>query len=199
MEFARIAPLRLLASEKGRPVYYRCEYESPLGTIALGSNGTALTGLWFVGQKYFAQGLPDDAKRVRTDELPVFSQTKRWLDTYFSGEEPDFTPPLEVEGTPFRREVCQALLEIPYGQTATYGDIAQKLSEKRDGTRTSARAVGGAVGHNPISLIIPCHRVVGASGSLTGYAGGIDRKLKLLTMEGANLNGCFIPKHSTAM
>ena len=153
---------------------YTCHYDSPLGGITLSSDGEALTGLWFDGQKYFAAGL--DAEHSEK-ALPIFDETARWLDLYFAGKAPDFTPKLSPRGTRFQHAVWDELLTIPYGQTVTYGEIAQKL-----GCR-SAQAVGGAVGHNPISLLIPCHRVVGAGGSLTGYAGGVDKKRSLLELE----------------
>lgn len=154
---------------------YIAHYSSPLGGMTLASDGTALTGLWFNGQKYFA----DTLKEVQTlnPNLPVFDLTRQWLDIYFSGKEPTFTPPLQLQGSPFRKQVWQLLLEIPYGRTMTYGELARKLQCK------SAQAVGGAVGHNPISIIIPCHRVIGADGSLTGYAGGVERKASLLKLE----------------
>ena len=153
---------------------YTFHYTSPLGGITLASDGEALTGLWFDGQKYFADTLNAEyAEKAR----PVFDKTEKWLDLEFSGIVPDFTPKLNPRGTSFRRRVWDVLLTIPYGQTMTYGEIAQKL-----GCRSS-RAIGGAVGHNPISLIIPCHRVVGADGSLTGYAGGVDKKRRLLETE----------------
>lgn len=157
---------------------YTFHYDSPLGGITLRGDGEALTGLWFDGQKYFADTLdPVHQEKV----LPVFEETVRWLDVYFSGKEPGFTPKLNPEGTAFRRAVWDVLLTIPYGQTITYGEIGQRLGLSRG----SAQAVGGAVGHNPISLIIPCHRVLGADGSLTGYAGGIDKKQSLLALEQA--------------
>ena len=153
---------------------YTCHYDSALGGITLASDGEALTGLWFDGQKYFADTL--DAEHEE-QPLPVFDEAVRWLDLYFGGEVPDFTPELSPRGSAFRRRVWDALLAIPYGHTTTYGEIAKKLGCK------SAQAVGGAVGHNPISLIIPCHRVLGADGSLTGYAGGTDKKRRLLEIE----------------
>ena len=161
---------------------YLASYLSPLGAMTMASDGIALTGLWFDGQKYFGSGL---SKEKAMKNLPVFAQTARWLDIYFSGEAPDFTPLLAAEGTPFRQAVWELLRTIPYGQTVTYGEIAQKIARQRGLSKMSAQAVGGAVGHNPISLIIPCHRVVGADGSLTGYAGGISRKAKLLELEKA--------------
>ncbi len=152
---------------------YTLSLPSPLGDLTLASRGEALCGLWFNGQKYFAAGLP--AEREERD-LPVFRETRRWLEAYFSGSAPDFLPPLAPEGTPFRRRVWEALLTIPYGETVTYGELAQRLG-------TAPRAVGSAVGRNPVSILIPCHRVVG-SGGLTGYAGGLERKRALLEIEG---------------
>ena len=171
-------------------------YDSPLGGILLAADVVGLTGLWFDGQKYFARGLsPEREER----ELPVLLEAKRWLDIYFTGKEPDFLPPLHSIGSAFRRSVWEILLQIPYGRTTTYGEIARLLSEKRGLTRMSAQAVGGAVGHNPVSIIVPCHRVVGADGSLTGYAGGIERKIVLLCLEGADTARFRIPKKGTAL
>lgn len=161
---------------------YIHHYNSSLGGITAASDGEALTGLWFDGQKYFAASL--DAEHEERP-LPVFEETDRWLDVYFSGREPDFTPPLLLKATSFQKAVWDILLAIPYGQTMTYGEIAGKVAASRGLARMSAQAVGGAVGHNPISIIVPCHRVVGAGGSLTGYAGGIDKKMKLLSLERA--------------
>lgn len=153
---------------------YTYNYSSPEGEILIAANDNGLTGLWFYGAKYFAADLED----ARTEELtPVLRQTLRWLDTYFSGSEPEFMPPLELHGSDFRRRVWAELAKIPYGETVTYGEIAKKLGVK------SAQAVGGAVGHNPVSIIVPCHRVLGADGSLTGYAGGTDKKARLLELE----------------
>ena len=157
------------------------KYSSPTGSITMASNGTALIGLWFDGQKYFAQTLSESYEEKL---LSVFEDTIKWLDIYFSGEIPDFTPELSVQSTPFRKAVWDILLTIPYGQTMTYGEIAEILAQQTGKKKMSAKAVGGAVGHNPISIIIPCHRVVGADGRLTGYAGGIDRKRFLLELEG---------------
>ena len=159
---------------------YTDHYISPLGGITMASDGEKLTGLWFDGQKYFADTLAEEHEERK---LPVLDQTGRWLDIYFSGKEPDFTPPLSLKANGFRREVWETLLTIPYGQTLTYGQIAERIAAQRGIEKMSAQAVGGAVGHNPISLIIPCHRVVGADGSMTGYAGGTDKKKKLLEME----------------
>lgn len=171
-------------------------YDSPLGGILLAADEIGLTGLWFDGQKYFASDLP--AERVEQD-TPALSEAKRWLDIYFTGREPDFTPPLHPIGSAFRRDVWEMLLQIPYGQTITYGGIARQLAAKRGLPRLSAQAVGGAVGHNEISIIIPCHRVVGTNGSLTGYAGGIDKKVKLLELERTDMTGLFVPKKGTAL
>ena len=157
---------------------YTAHYWSPIGDITMASDGKALVGLWFDGQKYFADTLA--IEHEERPDLPLFAETRRWLDIFFSGKAPDFTPPLAMRGSDFRKRVWQTLLEIPFGQTMTYGDIALLL-----GCR-SAQAIGGAVGHNSISLIIPCHRVVGTGGSLTGYAGGIDKKAWLLEMEKHN-------------
>ena len=146
---------------------YIHHYHSPLGGITVASDGEVLTGLWFDGQKYFAVTL---AKEHEEKILPVFEETDRWLDIYFQGKEPDFLPPVSfASGSEFRQEVWKILLSIPYGKTMTYGEIAACIAKKRGLTRMSAQAVGGAVGHNPISIIVPCHRVVGTDGSLTGY------------------------------
>lgn len=155
-------------------------YISPLGGITLASDGEVLTGLWFDGQKYFSHKLISESIEA---ELPIFTETVKWLDIYFSGKEPGFTPPISLHTTPFRKAVYDILLTIPYGQTMTYGEIASILAEQQGVERMSAQAVGSAVGHNPISIIIPCHRVVGADGSLTGYAGGLDKKTALLKLE----------------
>ena len=170
-------------------------YDSPLGGILLAADAVGLTGLWFDGQKYFARGLSSEQEER---ELPVLLEAKRWLDIYFTGKEPEFLPPLHPNGSAFRRSVWEILLQIPYGRTTTYGEIARLLSEKRGLTRMSAQAVGGAVGHNEISIIIPCHRVVGTNGSLTGYAGGVDKKMKLLELEHADMRGFFVPKKGAA-
>ena len=175
---------------------YIQHYDSPLGGILLAADEIGLTGLWFDREKYFADNLPAEHTERET---PVLAESKRWLDTYFAGSEPDFLPPLHPIGLAFRREVWEILLRIPYGQTTTYGAIARELAQKRGLARMSAQAVGGAVGHNEISIIIPCHRVVGAGGSLTGYAGGIDKKVRLLELERADMRGFFVPKKGTAL
>ena len=172
------------------------DYRSPLGEILLASDEDGLTGLWFRGGKYCALGLdPEHEER----ETPVLTQTKRWLDIYFSGREPDFMPPLHMTGSPFRRSVWEILRQIPYGQTMTYGEIAKRLAESQGLSRMSAQAVGGAVGHNPISILVPCHRVVGGNGSLTGYAGGLEKKVRLLTGEGVDLTRFFVPEKGSAL
>ena len=163
-------------------MHYINHYRSPLGTILLAADDTGLTGLWFEGQKYFAQGLD---KETEEKEFSVFQTARRWLDVYFSGQAPDFQVPLHFQGTAFQKEVWEILLSIPYGETTTYGAIAKQLAAKRGLPHLSAQAVGSAVGHNKISIIVPCHRVIGADGSLTGYAGGIWRKEKLLALEQA--------------
>ena len=158
----------------------------------MASDGTALTGLWFDGQKYFAEGL---AETAAAKTLPVFDKAVRWLDIYFGGRRPDFTPPLNLEkGTAFRKEVWQQLLQIPYGQITTYGELAAQLAAHNGLKRMSAQAVGGAVGHNPISIIVPCHRVVGTGGSLTGA-----KKLALLKLEGIDTANFTIPAKGTAL
>ena len=168
---------------------YTYHYESPLGAITLASDGDALTGLWFDGQKYYAETLHTDHQEKA---LPVFEDAVRWLDIYFSGKAPGFTPMLSMRTTPFRKAVWEILMTIPYGQTMTYGQIARQVAEQLGLQQMSAQAAGGAVGHNAISLIIPCHRVVGADGSLTGYAGGIDKKVRLLQMEKVDMTGLYI-------
>ena len=158
-------------------MYYKTSYTSPLSMITLAADDENLVGLWFDGQKYYGSGI----QLTVNDNLPIFAAAKSWLDRYFNGGKPIISElPLNPVGvSEFRKAVWDILCEIPYGEVVTYGDIAKKM-----GKRMSAQAVGGAVGHNPISIIIPCHRVVGANGSLTGYAGGIDKKTALLTLEG---------------
>lgn len=195
---------------------YSCKYKSPIGDILIASDEVGLTGLWFVGQKYFASTLPDEyvtgldisAKHMADNQLTdkaasceneIIADTRHWLDIYFSGKNPDFTPPLHPSGSAFRQEVWHILLHIPYGKTMTYGEIAKKLEATHSHTKISAQAVGGAVGHNEISIIIPCHRVVGTSGSLTGYAGGIDKKIALLKLEHTDMSHFFVPKKGTTL
>lgn len=203
---------------------YRSIYSSPLGKILILFHEESLLGLYFEGQKEFnvlikdeeiknfddgkgfeikdknlrGESFAHDKNKVSGEKIcddKILGDTKKWLDLYFSGEEPNFTPKLKLEGTEFRRDVWKILLEIPYGETLTYKEIANKLMASGKYERMSAQAVGGAVGHNPISIIIPCHRVVGTSGSLTGYAGGLARKVKLLELEGIDVNKFFMPKN----
>ncbi len=179
---------------------YTTHYESPLGGILLAADEEGLTGLWFDGQKYYARNLePHPNPNHEENSHPGFEQTTRWLDIYFTGREPDFMPPLHMIGTDFQISVWKILSQIPYGKTTTYGAIARELASQRGLQRMSAQAVGGAVGHNDISILIPCHRVVGTNGSLTGYAGGIDKKIALLRLERTDMTGFFIPQKGTAL
>lgn len=171
-------------------------YNSPVGGLLLAADDSGLIGLWLDGEKYFADSLPEShAER----ETTILCDAKRWLDVYFSGREPDFMPPLHPSGSDFRKAVWKLLLEIPYGKTVTYGELAKKLAVQMGIPRMSAQAVGGAVGHNKISIIIPCHRVVGTNGSLTGYAGGIEKKIKLLELEKVDMSCFFVPAKGTAL
>ena len=154
-------------------------FDSPLGQLRMCCDGTYLTAVTFTGQKHEDKHIPKDAV---LGTHPVLEQTKVWLAQYFSGQIPDFLPPFKLNGTAFQKSVWKALLEIPYGETVTYGELANRLHCK------SAQAIGGAVGRNPISLLIPCHRVIGADGSLTGYAGGLEKKEALLKLEKDHLN-----------
>ncbi len=160
---------------------YTTRCPSPLGAILLASDGEALTGLWFQGQRHIP---PAQAQAAVREDLPVFRQTRAWLEAYFAGKVPDFTPLLRPVGTDFQQAVWAILAAIPYGATRTYGEIARELAAQRGLARMSAQAVGGAVGRNPISILIPCHRVLGRNGQLTGYAGGLERKRALLRLEG---------------
>jgi len=172
--------------------YYSTTHPSPVGLITLASDGASLAGLWLAGQKYHGQSIPE--AMAGKDDLPIFNAAKQWLDSYFAGEKPAISElPLAPIGSAFRQAVWNILCEIPYGEVITYGEIAKQLGVK------SSQAVGGAVGHNPISIIIPCHRVVGANGSLTGYAGGVRTKIKLLELEGVDLSRLFVPKKGTAL
>lgn len=159
---------------------YLTTYPTPVGRVTLAGDGNRLTGLWFEGQRHFTSPLPDP---VAYGELPLFDDVRRWLTVYFAGHRPDFMPPVGPTGTPFRRAVWKLLGRIPYGTVVSYGQLAEALT-RTTGTRVSPRAVGNAVGHNPVSLLIPCHRVVGSDGSLTGYAGGLPLKARLLALEG---------------
>ena len=159
--------------------YFTAHYDSPLGGMTMVSDGHALTALCFDGTR---RGLRFADEMSATTKLPVFDETRRWLDLYFAGKNPDFTPLLAPKGTPFQQRVWEILLTIPYGKTMSYGDVARRISPTM-----SAQAIGGAVGRNPIGIIIPCHRVIGADGSLTGYGGGLERKRWLLEREGLYL------------
>ena len=156
-------------------------YDAPCGRYVMAAEDGALTGLWLEGQKYFPSDLPEPSG----EEAEIFARTRRWLDAYFAGRQPDVSAlPLAPKGSAFAQSVWQLLLEIPYGHTVTYGQLAERLARRRGLSHMSAQAVGGAVGHNPISIIIPCHRVLGAKNQLTGYAGGLDVKTFLLKLEG---------------
>lgn len=175
---------------------YTAAYQSSVGDVLLAADEAGLTGLWFEGEKFYALSLdPEHEER----ETPIFAITRRWLDIYFSGHEPDFMPPVHMIGSEFRRCVWELLLQIPYGTTVTYGDLARQVARRRGLRRVSAQAVGGAVGHNEISIIVPCHRVVGTNGSLTGYAGGVDKKRRLLELEGVDMEKFFVPARGTAL
>ena len=207
----------------GELMIYKKLYDSPLGEILILGDLEGILGIYFEGQREFdalinneeiknfedtknfelkdknfkGKSLFNEKNKVSDEDIcenEIFDETKKWLDIYFSREEPKFTPKLNIKGSEFRKDVWKILLEIPYGKTLTYKAIAEKLVMSGKYKKMSAQAVGGAVGHNPISIIIPCHRVVGASGSLTGYAGGLDRKVKLLELEDVDMNKFFMPK-----
>lgn len=174
------------------------QYNSPLGKLTITANSAGISGLWIAGQKYFMESLP--AAPIRQDNFPALQAAAAWLRRYFAGERPLIAElPLAPQGSEFRQTVWQLLCEIPYGSTTTYGAIAKEIAVRRGLDSMSAQAVGGAVGHNPISIIIPCHRVVGTDGSLTGYAGGIEKKIALLRLEGVATEQFTIPKHGTAL
>lgn len=178
-------------------MFYSTLHPSPVGAITLASDGEGLAGLWLEGQKYHG-GAVTEAMTAR-DDIPVFSDAKRWLDRYFAGEKPAISElPLKPTGGEFRQGVWEILCQIPYGEVTTYGEIAGKMAARMNRASMSCQAVGGAVGHNPISIIIPCHRVVGSNGSLTGYAAGLRTKLKLLEFEGVDMSGLFVPAKKDA-
>ena len=179
-------------------MHYKTTYHSPLGKMTLASDGQNLTGLWIDGQKHAESTL---GRRIEEkSDLAIFKQTKNWLERYFRGARPAISElPLAPAGGTFRQAVWKILREIPYGQVITYGEIANRIAREKGLAKMSAQAVGQAVGHNPISVIIPCHRVVGANGNLTGYAGGIRLKIKLLAHEGVDTDQFFIPKHCGAL
>lgn len=176
---------------------YTNDYESPLGSILLAGDEQGLTGLWFTeGGRYIGLGLKKEAHRCETS---YFDQTKEWLDIYFSGRDPGFFPQIHLVGSDFRNRVGEIMCKIPYGKTVTYGWIADQIAKERGLEKMSAQAVGGAVGHNPICIIVPCHRVVGSNRSLTGYGGGIQRKKALLELEGNDMSQYTIPTKGTAL
>lgn len=178
--------------------YYSTHYDSPVGRIMLASDDNSLVGLWIEGQKYFGDTV--DGEFVKKPNLPILMDAKKWLDLYFAGKKPAITDlALAPIGGEFRQSVWQILCEIPYGEFLTYGGIAKKMAARMNKQSMSSQAVGGAVGHNPISIIIPCHRVVGSNGSLTGYSGGINKKIKLLELEGVDVSSFFIPSQGTAL
>lgn len=181
---------------------FRTTCDSPVGRLFIASDGRSVTGLWMEGQKYFAATLKETPEE--RDDLPVFAAAKNWLDRYFSAGTSAGFPlpgelPLAPAGSVFRRQVFRKLCAIPAGETTTYGAIAAALAAETGKPHISAQAVGGAVGHNPISIVIPCHRVVGADGSLTGYAGGLDKKIALLLLEGVSMERLYRPKRGTAL
>ncbi|SHK71621.1 methylated-DNA--[protein]-cysteine S-methyltransferase [Desulforamulus aeronauticus] len=179
-------------------MYYSTTYPSLVGTITLACDGKNLVGLWVAGQKYHGDTIPE--AMLENNDMPIFDAAKKWLDRYFAGERPDISElPLAPIGSEFRQGVWDILCEIPYGKVITYGDISKRMAAKMNKESMSSQAVGGAVGHNPISIIIPCHRVVGSNGSLTGYAGGIHTKVKLLELEGVDMSRLFVPTKGTAL
>ncbi len=188
----------IIMKERRVSMLYKTIYESSLGNILIVSDEKNIIGLWFEGQKYFLANIKDDI--TQKDDLPILQSAKLWLDQYFAGQKPNIANlKLAPRGNDFRLTVWKILCEIPYGQLTTYGEIAKKVAIVMNKESMSAQAVGGAVGHNPISIIIPCHRVVGSHGSLTGYAGGIDKKIKLLQLEGVDTKQLMIPKKGTAL
>lgn len=176
-------------------LYYK-KVASPLGEITLRSDGEALTGLWFADDKHY--GAKDIAGAALAD-LDVFMQAEAWLAEYFAGREPKVSVPLKLQGSEFQMQVWRLLQDIPYGRLVTYGDIAKKIAAQKGLARMSAQAVGGAVGHNPMCIIVPCHRVVGANGSLTGYGGGMWRKVRLLELEKVDMSKLTVPTKGTAL
>lgn len=179
-------------------MFYYVNYSSPFGGITIASDSEAVIGVWFDGQKYFADTV--SGKLEFSEKMPVLRDACEWLDEYFGGGRPEIKRlELAPQGNEFRQKVWNILCKIPYGETVTYGDIAKEMASVLGRKSMSAQAVGGAVGHNPISIIIPCHRVVGSNGSLTGYAGGIDKKIKLLELEGVDISRYKIPLTGTAV
>ncbi len=176
-------------------MHYTSLYNSPVGEILLAADEIGVVGVWFKDEKYYAYCLDKDNEPRETQ---IIKELKRWLNVYFSGKKPDFEPPIHMIGTQFQKEVWAILHRIPYGTTTTYNEIAKEIAKNRGLERMSAQAVGTAVGKNNINLIVPCHRVVGTNNSLAGYAGGIDKKITFLKLEGAFKDEYFVPKHSTA-
>jgi len=173
-------------------MYYLTTHPSPIGKYTLACDGENLVGLWLEGQKYHGATIPE--KMIEKNDVPIFDIVTKWLDRYFAGEKPAISElPLAPIGSEFRQDVWRILCEIPYGKVITYGSIAKKMAAKMNKKSMSSQAIGGAVGHNPISIIIPCHRVVGTNGSLTGYAGGIGKKVRLLELEGVDMSRLFVP------
>ncbi|NMB41263.1 MAG: methylated-DNA--[protein]-cysteine S-methyltransferase [Firmicutes bacterium] len=179
-------------------MFYATHFVSPLGPMMMVSDGENIVGLWLKKQKYYAATVGNDL--IEKDDLPVFAAGKEWLEQYFAGEKPAISQlPLAPAGSEFRKAVWAVLCDIPYGRVTTYGKIAKIIANRMNKKNMSSQAIGGAVGHNPIGIIIPCHRVVGSNGSLTGYAGGIDIKVKLLEHEGVDMSRLFVPKKGTAL
>lgn len=184
--------------KEGIRMYYKTMYISPIGKLTLATDGKHLIGLWLEGQKYHGDTLLKEV--IMKEDMPIFFLVKNWLDRYFAGEKPLLSEiPLAPIGSEFRQQVWGILCQIPYGKVITYKDIAKQMAVMLNRPTMSSQAIGGAVGHNPISIIIPCHRVVGSNGSLTGYASGIDTKVKLLELEGVDMTSFFIPKRGTAL
>lgn len=179
-------------------MYYKTYYNSPIGRILLVSDKTNLIGAWIEGQKYFLHTLPEEP--ILDDKIEILIKVKKWLDRYFNDERPNVHElPLAPIGSEFRQNVWKLLCQIPYGEVCTYGDIAKKIAKDMGKKSMAAQAIGNAVGHNPISIIIPCHRVVGTNGNLTGYAGGIDKKIQLLKLENINVDSFFKPTKGSAL
>lgn len=175
---------------------YKEYYDSPLGQILLVADDEGLVGLWFAKHKYKGHTMDPEAEIKETDAIAA---AKKWLDQYFVGKEPEVAVPIHFIGSDFRKSVWEILKTIPYGQTVTYGEIAKLVGDARGVKKMASQAVGGAVGHNPVSIIVPCHRVVGANGSLIGYGGGIDKKVKLLELEGVDMAAFTVPTKGTAL
>lgn len=179
-------------------MFYSSTYDSPVGKLTLCSDGESLCGLWLDGQKYHGASIPETMEPY--DDATPFAMVRTWLDAYFAGKKPAIADvPLAPIGSEFRQRVWRILTQIPYGQVTTYGAIARQIAVETNRDHMASLAVGGAVGHNPVSIIIPCHRVVGTDGSLTGYAGGIDRKIKLLELENVDMGSLYMPRNGTAL